>query len=233
MTFYFLVSLFILFLIVCLLQNRIYSGDGYSKVRHMKHTVVLFAMLIFFIGCGKEKGLGQLFDSNNAGHVKMEAVFRKKVSKKTGDFTEDDLRKIIALSLTDSQIDDLSPLAGLGQLQVMVLDNNQVTDLTPLSGLTNLVSLNLANNQITDLTPLKRLTNLKNLDISDNKVTTLMPLAQLVNLERLILRNNQVTDKQLEHLGSIKQLSYLVLDENQLTDISSLAGLKNLKELKL
>ena len=133
MTFYLLVSLFILFLIVCVLQNRIYSGDGYSKVRRMKHAVILFAMLIFFIGCGKDKGAdsGQLFDSNNAGHVKMEAVFRKKVSKKTGDFTEDDLRKSIALSFTDSQIDDLSPLEGLGQLQILVLDNNRLLHYVP------------------------------------------------------------------------------------------------------
>ena len=181
-----------MFLLLCVLQNRIYSEDGYSKVRHMKHTVVLFAMLIFFIGCGKEKGLGQLFDTNNAGHVKMEAVFRKKVSKKTGDFTEDDLRKIIALSLTDSQIDDLSPLAGLGQLQVMKLDNNQVTDLTPLSELTNLVSLNLANNQITDLTPLQKLGRLNELNLSNNQITDLMPLQTpaLEGLRKLNLSDN-------------------------------------------
>jgi hypothetical protein len=186
------VSLFILFLIVCVLQNRIYSGDVYSKVRHMKHTVVLFAMLIFFIGCGKEKGLGQLFDTNNAGHVKMEAVFRKKVSKKTGDFTEDDLRKIIALSLTDNQIDDLSPLEGLGQLQVMELGKNQITDLAPLSGLTNLVSLNLSDNQITDLAPLQKLGSLKNLDLSNNQITDLMPLQtpSLEGLRELDLSNN-------------------------------------------
>ena len=160
----------------------------------MKHTVVLFAMLIFFIGCGKDKGAGsgQLFDPNNAGHVKMEAVFRKKVSKKTGDLTEDDLRKIIALSFTDSQIDDLSPLAGLRQLQVMEFDNNQVTDLTPLSGLTNLVSLNLANNQITDLTPLKKLGKLTELNLSNNQITDLMPLQTpaLEGLKELDLSNN-------------------------------------------
>jgi len=193
-TFYLLVSLFILFLLLCVLQNRIYSGHGYSKVSHMKHTMPLFAMLIFFIGCGKDKGAGsgQLFDPNNAGHVKMESVFRKKVSKRTGDFTEDDLRKIIALTLTDSQIDDLSPLAGLGQLQVMLLDNNQVTDLTPLSELTNLVSLNLANNQITDLTPLKKLGKLTELNLSNNQITDLMPLQTpaLEGLKELNLKNN-------------------------------------------
>ena len=194
MTFYFLVSLFILFLLLCALQNRIYSEDVYSKVRHMKHTVILFAMLIFIIGCGKDKGAssGQLFDPNNAGHVKMEAMFRKKVSKKTGDLTEDDLRKIIALSFTDSQIDDLSPVSGLRQLQILVLDNNQVTDLAPLSGLSNLEVLNLANNRITDLTPLQTLEGLKQLNLSNNQITDLMPLqtAALEGLRELNLSNN-------------------------------------------
>ena len=159
----------------------------------MRYTIPFFAVLIFLIGCGKGDGEdSKLFDPNNTGHKKMEAKVRLKTRKKTGDFTEDDLRKIIALSLTDSQIDDLSPLAGLGQLQVMVLDNNQVTDLTPLSGLTNLVSLNLAKNQITDLAPLQKLGRLNELNLSNNQITDLTPLqtSALEGLKELNLSNN-------------------------------------------
>ena len=160
----------------------------------MRHTIPLFTVVIVLIGCGKkeEEGSKQLFDSNNAGHVKMEAVFRKKVSKRTGDFTKDDLIKIIALTLTDSQIDDLSPLAGLEKLQVVLLDNNQITDLRPLSGLSNLEALNLANNQITDLTPLQTLEGLKELNLSNNQITDLTPLQTpaLEGLKELNLSNN-------------------------------------------
>ena len=143
----------------------------------MRYTIPFLAVLIFLIGCGKNEGggSGQLFNLENAGHVKMEAKVRIKTRKKTGDFTEDDLKKMIQLQLPNSQIDDLTPLASMGQLQILILDNNQITDLKPLSGLTNLYRLNLANNKITDLKPLQTLLGLglgesvgAHLDLSNN-----------------------------------------------------------------
>jgi len=138
----------------------------------MRYTIPFFAVLIFLIGCGKNEGggSGQLFNLENAGHVKMEAKVRIKTRKKTGDFTEDDLKKMIQLQLPNSQVDDLSPLASMGQLQILSLNNNQITDLKPLSGLTNLIRLNLANNKITDLKPLQTLLGLGEgeLDLSNN-----------------------------------------------------------------
>ena len=136
----------------------------------MRHTIPLFALLIILIGCGKDGGGGskQLFNPDNAGHVKMEEKVRFKTREKTGDFTKDDLIKMIALSLPNSQVDDLTPLASMGQLQILILDNNQITDLKPLSGLTNLYRLNLANNKITDLMPLAGLRKLRFLWLNDN-----------------------------------------------------------------
>ena len=136
----------------------------------MRHTIPIVAVLVFLIGCGKDEAGGskQLFNPNNAGHVKMEEKVRFKTRKKTGDFTKDDLIKMISLQLPDSRVDDLTPLASMGQLQILMLNNNQVTDLKPLSGLSNLKNLNLANNKITDLTPLQTLEGLEQLDLSNN-----------------------------------------------------------------
>ena len=142
-------------------QKRIYRNCESSKVRRMRHTIPLFTVLIILIGCGKGDGeVSELFDPNNAGHMKMEAKVRIKTRKKTGDFTEDDLKKMITLQLPNSQVDDLTPLASMGQLQIVILNNNQITDLKPLSGLTRLKKLDLANNKITDLTPLQTLKGL-------------------------------------------------------------------------
>ena len=137
----------------------------------MRHTIPIFAVLIILIGCGKgDEENSNLFDPNNAGHVKIEAKVRIKTRKKTGDFTKDDLIKMISLNLPNSQIDDLTPLASMGQLQIVILNNNQITDLKPLSGLTRLKQLNLANNKITDLTPLQTLKGLGDgeLNLSNN-----------------------------------------------------------------
>ena len=137
----------------------------------MRHTIPVFAVLIILIGCGKgDEEDSNLFDPNNAGHMKIEAKVRIKTRKKTGDFTEDDLKKMITLQLPNSQVDDLTPLASMGQLQIVILNNNQITDLKPLSGLTRLKTLNLANNKITDLTPLQTLKGLGDgeLNLSNN-----------------------------------------------------------------
>ncbi len=137
----------------------------------MRHTIPVFAVLIILIGCGKgDEEDSNLFDPNNAGHMKIEAKVRIKTRKKTGDFTKDDLKKMISLLLPNSQIDNLTPLESMGQLQIVILNNNQITDLKPLSGLTRLKTLNLANNKITDLTPLQTLKGLGDgeLDLSNN-----------------------------------------------------------------
>ncbi len=137
----------------------------------MRHTIPVFAVLIILIGCGKgDEEDSNLFDPNNAGHMKIEAKVRIKTRKKTGDFTKDDLKKMISLLLPNSQIDDLTPLASMGQLQIVILNNNKITDLKPLSRLTRLKTLNLANNKITDLTPLQTLKGLGDgeLDLSNN-----------------------------------------------------------------
>ncbi|MDP7010810.1 MAG: leucine-rich repeat domain-containing protein [Verrucomicrobiota bacterium] len=140
----------------------------------MRYAILLplFAVLIILIGCGKDEGegSGQLFNPNNAGHVGMEKKVRTRTRKKTGDFTKDDLNKIIALQLPESQVDDLTPLASMKQLQILILNNNQITDLKPLSSLSNLKQLNLSNNKITDLTPLQTpaMEGLTSLNLSNN-----------------------------------------------------------------
>ncbi|TGD19832.1 MucBP domain-containing protein [Levilactobacillus suantsaiihabitans] len=51
-------------------------------------------------------------------------------------------------------ITDISPLAGLKQLEYVDLSGNRISDLTPLAGLTNIKELYLAYNQITDFSVL-------------------------------------------------------------------------------
>lgn len=51
-------------------------------------------------------------------------------------------------------ITDISPLAGLKQLEYVDLSGNRISDITPLAGLTNIKELYLAYNQITDFSVL-------------------------------------------------------------------------------
>lgn len=76
---------------------------------------------------------------------------------------------IPGIGLKDGEIDFLSELTNLTDLD---LSENEISDLTPLSELKNLEHLNLRSNQITDVSPLAELTNLKDLDLYYNEGIT-------------------------------------------------------------
>lgn len=77
-------------------------------------------------------------------------------------------------------LDDLSPLAGLTNLQALHVGATPVSDLSPLAGLTNLQMLNAGSTRVSDLSPLTGLTNLRVVDISHSQVRDLSPLLPLI-----------------------------------------------------
>ena len=111
--------------------------------------------------------------------------------------------------LNDAKLSDLTPLAGLTNIEYLYLGNNNISDLTPLKGLTNLRTLSLGYNNISDLTPLAGLTNLEYLWLTRNNISNLSPLAGLTNLGRLsLLEGNNISD--LSPLDDLK-VNYLGL----------------------
>jgi Leucine-rich repeat (LRR) protein len=56
--------------------------------------------------------------------------------------------------LGNNQITDISPLAGLANLQELSLDGNGISNVSALEGLPSLILLGLSSNQISDIKPL-------------------------------------------------------------------------------
>ena len=54
---------------------------------------------------------------------------------------------VTQISLNDTQVSDLSPLAGLSNLEGLWFSGTAVSDLTPLAGMENLLDLDLIENQ--------------------------------------------------------------------------------------
>ena len=104
------------------------------------------------------------------------------------------------LDLTENNITDLTPLAGLTKLEELFLWENWITDVTPLAELTLLEELFLQGNKITDITPLAELTGLEELYLEANQITGLTPLAGLTKLKILNLYGNPIPDDQIEML---------------------------------
>jgi len=120
----------------------------------------------------------------------------------------------------NSHIDDLSPLADLTNLKILLINGNKISDLSSLSKLVNLLDLNIGENQISDLTPLTNLTNLKILSFFSNQATDISPLASLTNLETLAIQYNSV--KNISPLEGLNDLQRMDLSYNQIEDISPL-----------
>jgi len=146
-----------------------------------------------------EAGPIKVVPNSPKANAAIEAEIRKAAGKPVGELTKADLEKVTKFELGDKQITDLTPLAGLTELEYLYLDNNQITDLAPLVGLTKLKSLLLRKNQITDLTPLAGLTMLERLWINNNKISKLTPLAGLKNLKVLRL------DEGYNHYGYVTE----------------------------
>jgi Leucine-rich repeat (LRR) protein len=105
----------------------------------------------------------------------------------------------------------------------------------PFSRLPNLVSLSLAHNELrsprTALAGLSSLPLLRRLDLSYNYLTHMQGAnTMLGNLKELILTGNRI--RTVRGLSRLYSLERLALDQNDLKDLASVAGLAKLPELR-
>ncbi len=161
----------------------------------------------------------------------LEAAIREAINKPTGDIYECDLEGLTALNANNRGISNLEGLQYCTRLVSLALGGNDIRDLSPLAGLVNLNSLYLGNSKINNIESLSSLTSLTRLDLDFNYITDISPLAGLVNLHQLNLRFNKIND--IEPLSALTNLMILDLVHNYVTDISPLAGLVNLVDLHM
>ncbi|PHR99508.1 MAG: hypothetical protein COA78_24910 [Blastopirellula sp.] len=153
------------------------------------------------------------------------------------------LNNIRELELIHTEVNDLSPLSDLMQLELLDIDGANVTDLTPLAKLINLRVLKLDTLEAKDLSPLSDLTQLEELHIVGSGFTDITPLAKLVKLRdlRLVgppvafspnsLKGPNITD--LMPLTKLVNLRELRLYDLKTKDLSPLENLVNLEELHI
>ena len=128
----------------------------------------------------------------------------------------------------NSNISDLSPLAGLINLKRILSWGESISDLSPLAGLTKLENVNICGTDLSNLTPLAGLTGLKELYLRDSGISDISPLAGLTGLTRLNLSRNNISD--ISPLAGLTNLEWLKLNNNEISDFSPLAGLpENIK----
>ena len=215
-------------------------------------------------------------------HVALTRALGKRAED---DITAAEMAGLKSLVASSAEIESIAGLEAATGLQTLTLDGNAVTDLAPLGHLAGLARLHIASNGITDVSALAALDGVTELRLSGNKLTDLSPLALvdrayrakpgrkpphrsvaarridrtgnpgpgrgfgrrsgckaqrrqrpgalagLSRLSTLVLNFNEVAD--LSPLRGLTQLSYLSLWGNEISDVSPLRNLKRLIWLDL
>lgn len=142
------------------------------------------------------------------------------------------LHQLASLSLDDTKVSDLIPLAGLTRLTILRANSTPISDLAPLSAFTGLTSLSLVNTtRVSDLAPLAALTRLTEISLSGTRVSDLAPLAACTGLTNLWLAGTPISD--LAPLAALTGLKLLSLARTRVSDLASLSALTGLTTLWL
>ena len=134
--------------------------------------------------------------------------------------------------LSDTNVEDISPLADAPFLRSLDLAQTNIKDLAPLTTLHKLEHLILHGVEIEDISQLSALTNLKTLNVSHMPIKDISCLASLPKLEEVLLAG--IDDiKDYSVLSSLPNLRLLSIAQTRIDDLSVLPDIPKLETLYL
>ena len=92
-------------------------------------------------------------------------------------------------------IDDISALAELTELRILILGDNEIRDISALGQMPHLQYVELFTNRITDISPLANCKELLDLNLTHNQITDITPLMSCMSLERVWASHNQFDEE--------------------------------------
>jgi internalin A len=143
----------------------------------------------------------------------LEAEVRRKVGKDAGSLTPADLAQVKSINLSTGRVHQIDPC------------------IFPM--FTALKDLFLGPGEYDDLTPLQKLTTLESLRVSMSQVKDLHAIEGLKRMDRLDISHTLVGDDQLKSVGSLVNITELMLDEDTVSDLTPIASLTKLEKLSL
>jgi len=163
----------------------------------------------------------------------LEAEVRRKLGKDAGAISPADLAQIKSINLVSARIHQIDPciFPMLTSLKDLFLGPGDYDDLLPLQKLTTLEALRVSLSQVKDLHALEGLKRMDRLDLSDTLVGDegMKSVGSLVNLTELMLDGDAVSD--LTPLANLKKLERLSIKKTGVKSLAPLAQTKTLKFL--
>ncbi|MCP4521287.1 MAG: hypothetical protein GY827_06300 [Cytophagales bacterium] len=135
------------------------------------------------------------------------------------------------LTCTDYTIGNIGALIEFPQLSELTLNNVTINDWTPVLEMSSLRKLDIVNADLPNTTPdFSALSSLENIKISNANLTEVPTLKNTI--QSVILLDNQIQGE-VKFEEPFNDLIRLTLTSNQITSITGLANLPNIKELLL
>lgn len=91
------------------------------------------------------------------------------------------------------ELTNLSGLAELQNLEILVLIHHQIEEIDELKELRRLKNLFLYGNKIRSIEPLEDLLKLEQMYLQDNQIQSIVPLRKLTNLKELYVNGNSIS----------------------------------------
>ena len=98
---------------------------------------------------------------------------------------------------------------------------------------TSLKDLFLGPGEYDDLTPIQKIATLESLRVSLSQVKNLHAIEGLKKLDRLDISHTRVGDEELKSVGGLVNVTELMLDEDNVSDLAPVANLKKLERLSI
>ncbi len=141
------------------------------------------------------------------------------------------LTRLITLSISETNVDDLTPLRSLSKLEVLDCSHTLVHSLEPLHYSLNLKELNIEDTWVEDIAILA---SFKKLALLNGSFTTIRHLESLTGLSELReLRLSHTLVSQLDPLQNLTRLVVLDVSHTPVTSLASLTGLNAMKYLNI
>lgn len=161
---------------------------------------------------------------------RLQQLFAAKIREQLDVTPLGSAQRLELLDLGGDTLPDLAPLAGAKKLRKLTLREGTVRAPSSIAALTSLEELD-ATGVFDDVAPLAGLTKLRLLRVSGKTIAHASALGVLENLQLLDMAAAGVAD--LGFVANLSQLVNLSAYNNQITDISSLNGLGELRSVVL
>lgn len=124
---------------------------------------------------------------------------------------------VVCMDLGHMNVQDLSFVSYMPNLEYLLLCGNGIRDISPLAGLEKLKYLEGFANSITDISPLAQCPALEDVNFCYNPIEDLSPLLELENLNNIWLSGWMVDEEQVAQLQQVHKDAKIVLDSPRST----------------